>query len=73
MPMVGSFGPITAETGVSMRPESWNAAFINASSLTDPDTSATANGGVFLHTGSCDTPLLRMMSMASRTVSPGLT
>ena len=38
-----------------------------------PGTSAAANGGSFLHTGSCDTPCLRMSATASRTVSLGLT
>ena len=38
-----------------------------------PDTSAAANGGVFLHTGSWLTPLARISSIASRTVWSGLT
>ena len=65
-PIVGSFGPMTFSTGVSSMEASRNAASISASSSTAPDTSAAANGGSFLHTGSCDTPWACIWSMASR-------
>ena len=56
-PIVGSFGPITFSTGVSSTDGSRKAASMSASSSTAPETSAAANGGSFLHTGSCDTPV----------------
>ncbi len=72
-PTVGSFGPITFSTGVSSSDGSRKAASMSASSSTAPATSAAANGGSFLHTGSCETPVSRMRAMASRTVWSGLT
>ena len=57
LPTVGSFGPITFSTGISRTDGSRKAASMSASSSTAPDTSAAANGGSFLHTGSCDTPV----------------
>ncbi len=44
-----------------------------SSSSTDPEISAAANGGVFLQTGNWLTPLARIRSIATRTVSLGLT
>ena len=72
-PIVGSFGPIAFSTGVVITDGSRAMASITSSSSTEPDTSAAANGGVFLHTGSWDTPLERITSIASRIVWSGLT
>ena len=72
-PIVGSFGPITLPTGVLITDGSRAMASITSSSSTEPETSAAANGGVFLHTGSWLTPLARISSMAWRTVWSGLT
>ena len=65
--------PITFSTGVSITDGSREIASISSSSSTAPDTSAAANGGVFLHTGSWLTPLARISSIAWRTVWSGLT
>ena len=72
-PMVGSLAPITFSTGVPITDGSRAMASISSSSSTEPDTSATANGGVFLQTGSWLTPLARISSIAWRTVWSGLT
>ena len=71
--MVGSLGLITFSTAVSMTDGSRYTDSIRSSSSTEPDTSALANGGVFLHTGSWLTPLARITSIVWRTESPGLT
>ena len=63
MPIVGNGGPITSSTAVSITDESRAIASISSSSSTEPDTSAAANGGVFLHTGNWLTPLARMRSI----------
>ena len=72
-PIVGSLAPITFSTGVPITDGSRAIASISSSSSTAPDTSAAANGGVFLHTGSWLTPLARISSIAWRTVWSGLT
>ena len=46
---------------------------MRSSSSTAPETSAAANGGVFLHTGSWLMPFARIRSMVSRTEVSGLT
>ena len=48
-------------------------ASISSSSSTAPETSAAANGGVFLHTGSWLTPLARISPIAAWTVWSGFT
>ena len=50
--MVGSFAPITFSTSVFIAPGSRWMTSISSNSSTEPDTSALANGGVFLQTGS---------------------
>ena len=72
-PIVGSFGPITCSTGMPITAGSRYTASISSSSSTAPATSAAANGGVFLHTGSWLMPLARITSIASRTVCVGFT
>ena len=64
---------MTSSTVTSITPGSSAIDSISSSSSTDPETSAAANGGVFLHTGSWLTPLARIRSIATRTVSVGLT
>ena len=62
-PIVGSFGPITFSTA---RLHHGRVAVdrLHQVELVDrPDTSAAANGGVFLHTGSWLTPLARIRSI----------
>ncbi len=72
-PIVGSFALITFSTSMLIAVGSRWMTSINSNSSTEPDTSAFANGGVFLHTGSWLTPFARMISMASRTGWLGLT
>ena len=72
-PIVGSLALITFSTGVPIADGSRAIASISSSSSTDPETSAAANGGVFLQTGSWLTPCARISSMAWRTVWSGLT
>ena len=72
-PIVGSLGPMTFWTAMSMTAGLRYTASIKSSSSTAPETSAAANGGVFLHTGSWLMPLARMISTASRTVCDGFT
>ncbi len=72
-PIVGRRRPITRSTGMSSTPGSRAIASIRSSSSTEPDTSALANGGVFLHTGSWLMPLAFIRATASRTGWPGLT
>ena len=73
IPIVGRCLPITSSTTASMTLPSAAIASISSSSSTEPDTSAAANGGVFLQTGSWLTPLARIRSIAARTVSAGPT
>ena len=54
-------------TGVDITPGSRGMTSISSHSSIDPDTSAAATGGVFLHPGRWLTPLERISSIASET------